>query len=46
MDWRPLVDKDTGIRRLWDWVGSNPKIFGAAVAEARPAFRNGAALSA
>jgi UDP-glucose 4-epimerase len=47
MGWKPLIDRETGIRRLWEWVASNPEIFGAAVAEALPAMRrNGAALSA
>lgn len=23
MGWRPLIDKETGIRRLWDWARSN-----------------------
>jgi len=27
MGWRPEVDKDTGIRRLWEWVSSNPHLF-------------------
>ena len=37
MGWRPLIDKETGIRRLWDWVASNPQIFGEAVTKARRA---------
>jgi CDP-paratose 2-epimerase len=37
MGWKPLIDKETGIRRLWDWVASNPAIFGPSVAAARPA---------
>jgi CDP-paratose 2-epimerase len=37
MGWKPLIDKETGIRRLWDWVASNPAIFGPAVVAARPA---------
>jgi CDP-paratose 2-epimerase len=28
MGWTPQVDKRTGIRRLWDWVSSNPTLFG------------------
>jgi len=27
MGWCPEVDKDTGIRRLWEWVSSNPQLF-------------------
>jgi CDP-paratose 2-epimerase len=23
LDWRPLIDKETGIRRLWKWASSN-----------------------
>src|SRR5262245_13851663 len=26
MGWRPAVDKETGIRRLWDWVAANPHL--------------------
>jgi CDP-paratose 2-epimerase len=33
--WKPLIDKDAGIKRLWDWVASNPDIFGLAAGEAR-----------
>jgi CDP-paratose 2-epimerase len=33
MGWKPEVDKVTGIRRLWDWVCSNPSLFG------KPALR-------
>jgi CDP-paratose 2-epimerase len=31
MGWKPLIDKEEGIRRLWHWVGANPEIFGPAV---------------
>ena len=34
MGWKPLIDKETGIKRLWDWVASNPEIFGVPVVEA------------
>jgi dTDP-D-glucose 4,6-dehydratase len=27
MGWQPQVDKETGIRRLWEWVSSNKKLF-------------------
>src|SRR5215813_9723650 len=27
MGWRPAVDKETGIRRLWEWVAGNPHLF-------------------
>jgi CDP-paratose 2-epimerase len=27
MGWQPKVDTETGIRRLWDWVASNKKLF-------------------
>src|SRR6266852_3262705 len=27
MGWRPSVDKKTGIRRLWEWVGINSHLF-------------------
>jgi len=27
LGWQPSVDKETGIRRLWDWVVSNQKLF-------------------
>jgi CDP-paratose 2-epimerase len=23
LDWRPLIDKETGFRRLWEWASSN-----------------------
>ena len=35
MRWQPQVDKETGIRRLWEWVSLNKKLF-SAPAEARP----------
>jgi CDP-paratose 2-epimerase len=31
MGWQPLVDVETGTRRLWDWVLSNGKLFSATV---------------
>jgi CDP-paratose 2-epimerase len=37
MGWKPLIDKKEGIGRLWNWVASNPAIFGAEVAKARRA---------
>jgi UDP-glucose 4-epimerase len=37
MGWQPLVDKETGIRRLWDWVSDNPDLFGRSP-EPAPAF--------
>jgi CDP-paratose 2-epimerase len=27
MGWRPAIDKETGIRRLWDWVAGNQQLF-------------------
>jgi CDP-paratose 2-epimerase len=27
MGWQPQVDKETGIRRLWEWVSSNESLF-------------------
>lgn len=27
MGWRPEINTETGIRRLWDWVASNPHLF-------------------
>jgi CDP-paratose 2-epimerase len=27
MGWQPLVDMDTGIRRLWEWVSYNKNLF-------------------
>jgi CDP-paratose 2-epimerase len=27
MGWRPQVDKKAGIRRLWEWVSSNKRLF-------------------
>jgi len=27
MGWRPAVDTESGIRRLWDWVAANPHLF-------------------
>ena len=27
MGWHPAVDKETGIRRLWEWVAANPDLF-------------------
>src|SRR5262249_24236634 len=27
MDWQPLIDEQTGIQRLWDWVSSNESLF-------------------
>jgi hypothetical protein len=35
MGWTPLVSKDEGIRRLWDWVASNPEIFGREIESVR-----------
>jgi CDP-paratose 2-epimerase len=23
LDWQPLIDKETGVRRLWEWASSN-----------------------
>jgi CDP-paratose 2-epimerase len=31
MGWKPEVDLRSGIRRLWDWVSMNPKLFGPVV---------------
>jgi CDP-paratose 2-epimerase len=28
MGWRPHVDRETGVRKLWDWVASNQQLFG------------------
>jgi CDP-paratose 2-epimerase len=30
MGWMPMVDKETGIRRLWEWVRSNTDLFHSA----------------
>ena len=27
LGWSPLVDVETGVRRLWDWVAANPALF-------------------
>ena len=27
LEWRPLVDKATGVRQLWEWASSNLKLF-------------------
>ncbi|MGH8628403.1 MAG: SDR family NAD(P)-dependent oxidoreductase [Gammaproteobacteria bacterium] len=27
LDWQPLIDKETGVRRLWEWVSSNKSLF-------------------
>jgi CDP-paratose 2-epimerase len=27
MGWRPTVDKESGIGRLWEWVAANPQLF-------------------
>lgn len=37
MGWRPQVDRETGVRRLWEWVSSNESLFAplAAVGAAR-----------
>lgn len=35
LGWQPTVDKETGIRRLWDWVLSNEKLFRRLQSEAR-----------
>jgi len=32
MGWQPHVDKETGIRRLWEWVSSNQSLFRALTA--------------
>ena len=29
MGWRPQIDKETGVRRLWEWVSSNEDLFEA-----------------
>jgi CDP-paratose 2-epimerase len=29
LEWRPLIDMATGIRRLWEWVSSNLDLIGA-----------------
>jgi CDP-paratose 2-epimerase len=26
LEWRPLIDKETGVRRLWEWASSNLEI--------------------
>jgi CDP-paratose 2-epimerase len=31
--WRPTVDKETGIRRLWNWVADNQELFKSKEAE-------------
>lgn len=36
MGWQPQVDKETGIRRLWEWVWSNKKLFSAPPAKVTP----------
>jgi CDP-paratose 2-epimerase len=46
LGWKPLVDREEGIRRLWNWVASNPAIFGAAVASARLAVEAPSSLVA
>ena len=37
LGWRPTVDKETGIRRLWDWVLASEKFFRNLQSEARKA---------
>ena len=32
LNWQPQVDKETGIRRLWEWVSSNDSLFRALAA--------------
>jgi CDP-paratose 2-epimerase len=32
LGWRPAVSTETGLRRLWDWVSSNPALFPAPAA--------------
>jgi len=27
LEWRPLIDKVTGVRRLWEWASSNLELF-------------------
>jgi hypothetical protein len=27
MGWKPLVDKETGIQRLWEWAAANRSLF-------------------
>ena len=27
LGWRPLIDKENGVRRLWDWAASNVDLF-------------------
>jgi hypothetical protein len=27
MGWRPLIEKEDGIRRLWNWVAANRDLF-------------------
>lgn len=38
LGWWPLIDKETGIRRLGDWVASNPALFGAEGEHRRQSF--------
>jgi CDP-paratose 2-epimerase len=34
MGWQPQVDKETGIRRLWEWVADNKSLFQTLAAQA------------
>jgi CDP-paratose 2-epimerase len=45
MGWKPNVDKLTGIRRLWEWISANEKLFARplAGADGRAAVAKGAA---
>jgi hypothetical protein len=27
LGWEPRIDKETGIRRLWEWVSSHKNLF-------------------
>jgi CDP-paratose 2-epimerase len=44
MGWSPAVDKETGIRRLWEWVATNPQLFKRPVARAAVSAMEDAAV--
>jgi CDP-paratose 2-epimerase len=38
LGWEPQIDRETGIRRLWDWVEANEGLFAAPQAVGKPHF--------
>ena len=45
LGWRPAVDKETGIRRLWEWVAANSHLFGESAERLKLAISRRSALA-